>query len=84
VGSGAWLDEFIIEATQVETRTKVSVFRKVVQKEIGGTTPIKTQLSNGNIENYVLTQIEDKLKNPDHRAGTRARSVVISTAIYPP
>lgn len=63
MGPGAWIDEFIIEATKLGQKTKVAVSRKVIQKEFTGDRPIKTQFSNSNIENYLLTQIEDEIKN---------------------
>lgn len=63
MGPGAWLDEFIIEASKIGAKTKVAVSRKVIQKEFTGERPIKTQFSNSNIENYLLTQIEDEIKN---------------------
>jgi len=73
-GSGAWMDEFLIEVTSIPgDKTKVDVTRKVVAKEIVafGTRPgtygmsatqWKTRYSNGNIEKWILTQIEDHLK----------------------
>lgn len=64
MGSGAWLDEIGIEATKLAPdKTRVTVIRKVVQKEFTGSSPWKTQWSNGKIENYLLTQIEDEIKN---------------------
>lgn len=63
-GSGAWRDEFQMQALSNENKTKVIVARKVVQKEFTGKREWKTQLSNGKIENYLLTQIEDELNKP--------------------
>lgn len=73
VGTGAWLDEFMLEATEVpDSKTKVSITRKVVKLESFERKDYKrrvktyekkwrTQLSNGRIERWVLTQIEDEL-----------------------
>jgi len=71
LGGGAWMDQFRIEVTSVsDNKTKVDVARKVVEKEVvtlaGGRRGIegrwKSQWSNGNIEKWVLTQIEDQIK----------------------
>ncbi len=71
LGSGAWVDQFQIEITSVsDNKTKVNVARKVVEKEIatlaGARRGIqgqwKSQWSNGNIEKWILTQIEDQIK----------------------
>ena len=40
-----------------------SVIRQGLSKEFTGDRPIKTQFSNSNIENYLLTQIEDEIKS---------------------
>lgn len=75
-GPGAWLDLFLSEATQVSTtKTKVSIMRKVVEKEITGDREIKTQWSNGKLERYLLTQIEDEIKNS---GATTASNVDVS------
>lgn len=67
MGALAWLDEFLIEATAVGDQTKVSVTRKVVQNDIKGnfSREWKTQYSNGKIERWLLTQIEDSLSSPN-------------------
>lgn len=73
LGGGAWADEFLMEATAVSaTQTRVAVGRKVVRKETttlaGGRRGVegrwKSQWSNGQIEKWLLTQIEDELKAP--------------------
>ena len=64
-GSGAWMDQIQMKAISTENQTKVIVSRKVVQREFTGKREWKTQLSNGKIESYLLTQIEDELSNPD-------------------
>lgn len=70
MGPGAWLDLFVLEATRVsDTSTKVSVARKVVEKEMTGDRPIKAQWSSGKFERYLLTQIEDEIKNPSSAFG---------------
>ena len=72
LGGGAWADEFQIEVTSVsDNKTKVNVARKVVEKEfvtLGGARRgiegnWKSQWSNGNIEKWILAQIEDQLTN---------------------
>lgn len=64
------MDEFLMEVTALsDTQTKVSVARKVVEKQVvtraGGARGVewnwKTQWSNGQIENWLHTQIEDGL-----------------------
>jgi len=71
LGGGAWADQFQIEVTSVsDNKTKVDVARKVVEKQMvtlaGARRGIegnwKSQWSNGNIEKWILTQIEDQLK----------------------
>lgn len=64
-GSGAWMDQIQMKAISTENQTKVIVSRKVVQREFTGKREWKTQLSNGKIESYLLTQIEDELNNSD-------------------
>lgn len=70
LGTGNWRDEFVMEATALSNnQTKVSVVRKVVELElISGSTVFKaadrrwkTQWSNGQIESWLHTQIEDEL-----------------------
>lgn len=73
IGAGGWLDEFLIEATEVSpNHTKVSVTRKVVERELDEKVDRvrrvksyehtwRTQWSNGKIERWLLTQIEDEL-----------------------
>jgi len=61
MGSGAWLDQIQMQASKEGNQTKVEVSRKVVQKEFTQARAWKTQLSNGKIERYLLTQIEDEL-----------------------
>jgi len=71
LGGGTWVDQFQIEVTSVlGSKTKVDVARKVVEKQFvtlaGARRGIegnwKSQWSNGNIEKWILTQIEDQLK----------------------
>lgn len=71
LGGGAWTDQFQIEVTSVsDNKTKVDVARKVVEKQMvtlaGARRGIegqwKSQWSNGNIEKWILTQIEDQIK----------------------
>ncbi|MGH9461126.1 MAG: hypothetical protein ACRD1X_07900 [Vicinamibacteria bacterium] len=73
LGGGAWADQFVTEATAVSpSQTRVAVARRVVQKEsttlAGGRRGVegrwKSQWSNGQIESWLLTQIEDELKAP--------------------
>ncbi len=65
-GGGAWLDEFLMEVTkQSDTQTEVLVGRKVVENEMNPATlqrSWRAQWSNSEIENWLLTQIEDELK----------------------
>lgn len=70
LGGGAWADEFVMEATAVSPdRTKVMVSRKVVEKQFvtraGAAKGVegnwKSQWSNGQIENWLLTRIEDEI-----------------------
>ncbi len=70
-GGGAWADQFQIEVTSIsDNKIKVDVARKVVEKEFvtlaGARRGIegnwKSQWSNGNIEKWILTQIEDQIK----------------------
>jgi len=71
LSGGAWVDQFQIEVTSVlGNKTKVNVARKVVEKQFvtlaGARRGIegnwKSQWSNGNIEKWILTQIEDQIK----------------------
>lgn len=73
LGGGAWADEFVMEATAVSpSQTRVAVARRVAEKEVatlaGGRRGIegrwKSQWSNGRVENWLLTQVEDELKAP--------------------
>lgn len=73
LGGGAWADQFVMEATAVSpSQTRVAVARRVVQKEsttlAGGRRGVegrwKSQWSNGQVENWLLTQIEAELKAP--------------------
>ncbi len=63
MGSGAWMDEFLMEAKKLDTKTTVVIARKIVQRGYTGSREWKTHCSNSKIENYLLTQIEDELKN---------------------
>jgi len=64
MGATAWMDEFVIEVARLtQNLTKVAVTRKVVEKQISGDRPWKTVWSNGKIERWILTQIEDELAN---------------------
>jgi len=70
LGVGAWLDEFVMEATSLsESKTKVAVSRKVVQVSLPDKVTLrkeaKTQYSNGKIESWLLSQIEDELKKEE-------------------
>jgi len=77
LGSDAWADQFQIEVTSVsDNKTKVDVARKVVANEMvafgnrPGTYGMsvnqwKSQWSNGNIEKWILTQIEYQITNQD-------------------
>jgi len=63
---GPFVDEFVTEVTRVsDTQTKVTVVRKVMERERVGRRPEDgwgPQKSNGRIEKYLLTQIADNLK----------------------
>lgn len=67
MSTGAWLDEIFTEVVPVsQNETKVVVYRRVVQvilkRQRGGyERQWRTAQSNGQIENWVLTQIEDQL-----------------------
>ena len=70
LGSTAWTDEFLMEVTAVSpAQTRVAIARKVVEKEIvtraGNRKAIegrwKSQWSNGQIENWLHTQIEQNM-----------------------
>jgi hypothetical protein len=61
MGSGAWMDQIQMKATAIGDQTKIEVSRKVVQREFTKTREWKTQWSNGKIERYLLTRIEDDL-----------------------
>jgi hypothetical protein len=63
MGSGAWLDEFLMEAKALDTKTDVAIARKVIKREYTGRREWKTNCSNSKIENWLLTQIEDEIKN---------------------
>lgn len=61
-----WVDEIITEVTQIDkNRTKVSVSRKVLelQKDTRGNVGWTSIASNGKIERWILTQIEDEINN---------------------
>ena len=82
-GPGAWLDVFVTEATAISaTQTKVTVTRKVVQRQFTGDKAWKTVSSNGKIERWLLTQVIDELKSPTgnepHTAAAPAPSAVTS------
>jgi hypothetical protein len=65
-GSFQWADEFITEVTRLTaSMTQVTVSRKVVKKttNLHGEYVWQTASSNGKIERWVLTQIEDEIKN---------------------
>jgi hypothetical protein len=70
-GAGAWMDEIQMRVTPSATEgtSKVVVTRRVV-KHIAGRRqrPWRSSRSNGEIENWVLTQIEDALAAPVARA----------------
>ena len=60
------VDEIITEVTQIDkNRTKVSVSRKVLelQKNARGNMEWTNIASNGKIERWILTQIEDEISN---------------------
>ncbi|HKZ77131.1 MAG TPA: hypothetical protein VJ124_02325 [Pyrinomonadaceae bacterium] len=64
MGATAWMDEFVVEVVRLtQALTRVAVMRKVVEKQISGDRPWKTVWSNGKIERWILTQIEDELAN---------------------
>lgn len=64
--SGSMLDEITMEATSIDkVSTNVSVTRRVVvYKYESGNRYWATEYSNGNIESWILTQIEDGLLKP--------------------
>ena len=59
-------DELVTEATSVDDKTKVSVPIKVIQRELKAnhTTEWRSQWSNGRVERWLLSQIEDELGSP--------------------
>jgi hypothetical protein len=63
MGSGAWIDEFVMEAKKLDTKTNVVIARKIVKRGYTGSRKWKTHCSNSKIEKYLLTQIEDGIKN---------------------
>lgn len=82
LGRGAWADEFQIELTKVSgTSTNVVVGRKVVENAFTGEKQWKTAWSNGKIERWLLTQIEDELKNPS--STQEATSAVVASPSLP-
>jgi hypothetical protein len=65
-GSYQWADEFITEVTRLtSSMTRVTVSRKVVKKtqNLRNQYVWQTASSNGKIERWVLTQIEDEVNN---------------------
>lgn len=67
---GSWLDEFVTEVTTVsESRSRISITRKlvtmtqprgrVVGVAVAGDKTWKTARSNGDIERWIITRIED-------------------------
>jgi hypothetical protein len=59
-----WVDEIVTEVTQIDkNRTKVAVSRKVleIQKDARGNMAWISIASNGKIERWILTQIEDEI-----------------------
>lgn len=63
LGDTSWLDECLIQMTRLtSTLTNVMVARKVVEKN-SVNHQWKTYMSNGKVERWLLTQIEDEIKN---------------------
>ena len=66
-GTGAWVDEFVMEVTSLsDNQTKVSVFRRVItsrlkRRSTGYSREWREDKSNGQIENWLLTQIEGEI-----------------------
>lgn len=83
-GLRAFVDEFVTQITIVsDTQTKVTVFRNVMQKE--SSRLWGPQKSNGKIERYLLTQIEDNLKKlPATTREATAGANASSTSSGPP
>lgn len=77
-GLAPFVDEFVMEVTSLsETQTRVAVARRVMQREkrnLWG-----PQKSNEKIEKYLLTQIQDGLKN----LATQVPSAAASAASEP-
>lgn len=63
LGDTSWMDECLIQVTRLtSTLTNVIVARKVVQKN-SVNHQWKTYMSNGKVERWLLTQIEDEINN---------------------
>jgi hypothetical protein len=65
-GSFQWMDEFVTEVTRLTaSMTRVTVSRKVVKKtqNLRHEYVWQTMFSNGKIERWVLTQIDDEVAN---------------------
>ena len=77
VGTGAWRDQFLTEVTTISAnQTKVTVQRKVVatilkRRASGSHREWRSQKSNGQIESWVLTQIENELQGEPSIVQTR-------------
>jgi len=78
----SWIDEVMTEVTYIDkTHTRVTVSRKVleIKTDSNGKRYWATVMSNGKIERWILTQIEDEINNGSYGRERQSEDSEVNT-----